>query len=104
MYKKILVAVDGSGTSNAALGEALELARVQQARLRLLHVVDSPYAYPDVMYGHVAGDHLRNITDCGRGLAFRHPVRSRYSHSGRTAQMACPPKVGGQSCRQLPHC
>lgn len=56
MYEKILVAVDGSSTSSAALGEALELAKSCQAKLRLLHVVDSPYAYPDVMYGHVAGD------------------------------------------------
>jgi nucleotide-binding universal stress UspA family protein len=55
MYKKILVAVDGSSTSSAALGEALEVAKGCQAKLRLLHVVDSPYAYPDVMYGHVAG-------------------------------------------------
>jgi nucleotide-binding universal stress UspA family protein len=56
MYKKILVAVDGSSTSSAALGEAIGLAKGGQATLRLLHVVDSPYAYPDVMYGHVAGD------------------------------------------------
>ena len=56
MYKKILVAVDGSSTSTAALGEALALAKDGDAKLRLLHVVDSPYAYPDVMYGHVAGD------------------------------------------------
>jgi nucleotide-binding universal stress UspA family protein len=56
MYKRILLAVDGSSTSNAALQEALDLARAGQSRLRLVHVIDSPYDYPDVMYGHVAGD------------------------------------------------
>lgn len=56
MYKRILLAVDGSSTSNAALQEALDLARKGQSRLRLVHVIDSPYDYPDMMYGQVAGD------------------------------------------------
>jgi nucleotide-binding universal stress UspA family protein len=56
MYKRILLAADGSSTSNAALQETLDLAREGQSRLRLVHVIDSPYDYPDVMYGHVAGD------------------------------------------------
>lgn len=40
MYKKILVAVDGSETSNFAFQEAIKLAKEQQATLRLIHVVD----------------------------------------------------------------
>jgi nucleotide-binding universal stress UspA family protein len=40
MYKHILVAVDGSDTSNRALEEAINLAKNQQAVLRLVHVVD----------------------------------------------------------------
>jgi nucleotide-binding universal stress UspA family protein len=40
VYKRILVPVDGSPTSNAGLNEALRLAKNQGARLRLLHVVD----------------------------------------------------------------
>jgi nucleotide-binding universal stress UspA family protein len=56
MYRRILVAVDGSSTSAAALAAALELARTLSAHVRLLHVVDSPYDYPDVMFGHVPGD------------------------------------------------
>lgn len=40
MYKHILVAVDGSSTSDLALQAAVKLAQEQQARLRLVHVVD----------------------------------------------------------------
>lgn len=40
MFERILVPVDGSGTSEHALQKALELACEQGARLRLVHVVD----------------------------------------------------------------
>lgn len=39
-YKRILVPVDGSPTSNAGLREAIALARAQGAQLQLVHVVD----------------------------------------------------------------
>ena len=46
MYKRILVAIDGSATSDLALREAIELAKNQNAMLRLVHVVDvTPPAY-----------------------------------------------------------
>jgi nucleotide-binding universal stress UspA family protein len=41
VYKRILVPVDGSPTSNAGLKEALRLAKDQSARLRLVHIVDN---------------------------------------------------------------
>jgi len=40
MYSKILVAVDGSDTSQHALQQAIELARNMSAKLRIVHVVD----------------------------------------------------------------
>lgn len=40
LYKRILVPVDGSTTSNAGLKEAVRLAKNQHAKLRLLNVVD----------------------------------------------------------------
>lgn len=45
MYKHILVAVDGSDTSNLALREAIKLAKDQKAMLRLINVVDETSAY-----------------------------------------------------------
>ncbi|MDA8383847.1 MAG: universal stress protein [Betaproteobacteria bacterium] len=40
MYRRILVAIDGSETSREALREALKLAAESPALLRLVHVVD----------------------------------------------------------------
>ncbi len=53
MYQRILVAVDGSDTSNLALGEAIKLAKDQHSTLRLLHVVDLTMAYSSVEAPHV---------------------------------------------------
>lgn len=39
-FRQILVAVDGSPTSDKALDESIRLARLNGARLRLLYVVD----------------------------------------------------------------
>lgn len=39
-YRQLLVPFDGSPTSEKALDEAIHLARLTGARLRLLHVVD----------------------------------------------------------------
>ena len=40
MYKRILVPIDGSPTSNLGLNEAIKLAKDQGAKLRLFHLVD----------------------------------------------------------------
>jgi nucleotide-binding universal stress UspA family protein len=40
MFKRILVAVDGSDTAEQALLEAINLAKEHQAHLRIVHVVD----------------------------------------------------------------
>lgn len=40
MFKRIMVAVDGSQTADQALQEAITLARENQAQLRIVHAVD----------------------------------------------------------------
>jgi nucleotide-binding universal stress UspA family protein len=40
MYKRILVPIDGSPASNLGLNEAIKLAKDQNAKLRLIHLVD----------------------------------------------------------------
>ncbi len=41
MYQRILVPVDGSETSRAALQEAIKLAKQLGARLKLVHVIEN---------------------------------------------------------------
>src|SRR5690348_11322891 len=51
MYRRILVPVDGSTTSTIGLRHALDLAKDQRARLRVLNVVDEMAVLP-MMYGY----------------------------------------------------
>lgn len=60
MYKRILVPVDGSSTSDRALQEAIKLIDAQPAQLRLVHVID------DLQFlnaeGYVDYAELRDLT------------------------------------------
>lgn len=49
MYSKILVPVDGSGPSSLGLAEAIKLAKIGGATLRLIHVVNE-YVITDANY------------------------------------------------------
>jgi nucleotide-binding universal stress UspA family protein len=70
MYNHILVAVDGSATSNSALKEAISLAKDQHSTLHLVHVVDLTTTYSAVEWPYVeykdalraAGEKI--IADC----------------------------------------
>jgi nucleotide-binding universal stress UspA family protein len=42
MYQRILVPVDGSDCADRGLSEAMALARMTGARIRLVHVIDEP--------------------------------------------------------------
>ena len=45
IYRKILVPIDGSTTSNLGLREALRFAKGHRSRLLLLHVLDEYYVF-----------------------------------------------------------
>lgn len=61
MYKKILVAVDGSDTGARALQEAVRFAEGSDAKLRIVHVVDDVSLSRDAKVVHtdrdLNGDH-----------------------------------------------
>ena len=71
-YRKILVPVDGSPTSNAGLREAIDIAKGQRASVQLVHVVDYHYL---VMTGLEAGayidDLMASLTQSGRRILKR---------------------------------
>lgn len=68
-YKRILVPVDGSPTSNAGVREAIRLAQGQGASLQLVHVADQHYI---TMMGFESAtavdDLLASVTKAGRHI------------------------------------
>ncbi|MDA8361925.1 MAG: universal stress protein [Gammaproteobacteria bacterium] len=60
MYARIMVAIDGSTTSDRALKEAIALTKDQKAQLRLVHVIDqTPIMQADI--GWPDNDELEDI-------------------------------------------
>ena len=69
MYERILVAVDGSRPSNAGLDEAIRLAKLTGARLRLIHVVDQmPFVLSAEGYGAMSADVLGILNEAGQKI------------------------------------
>ncbi len=69
MYQRILVPVDGSPTSNAGLAEAIKLAKLTGARLRVLHVVDeTAFLIGGDGFTAMAGDVFAVLKEAGRAV------------------------------------
>ena len=68
MYKHILVAVDGSDTSNLALQEAIKLAKEQQAALMLVHVVDEAPVYMTIDTASALAEYQKAMREAGQKL------------------------------------
>ncbi len=66
MYKRILVPIDGSATSELGLQEAMRLAQLTDASLRLVHVIDDlSFALTVDAYGYYAGELLDSLKKSG---------------------------------------
>ena len=68
MYRRILVAIDGSETSDLALREAISLAKDQKAMLRLVHVVDVSPAYLTVETPYPYVEYQKAMQEAGKKL------------------------------------
>lgn len=69
MYQRILVPIDGSATSARGLDEALRLAKLTGAKLKLMHVVDEmSYATGFETYAAYANDLLPQMRANGEKL------------------------------------
>jgi nucleotide-binding universal stress UspA family protein len=72
MYERILVPIDGSATSDLGLQEAVKLAKLTGARLKLLHVTDVlSLAIAGEAYAGPAGDLLSETRKEGTELLAR---------------------------------
>jgi len=76
MYKRIMVAVDGSDTAGRGLKEAIDLAKDQKAKLAIVHVIDLVVAYGA---GQFPGAYIE---------AMRELARDVIEHARKTAQAA----------------
>ncbi len=66
MYERILVPVDGSPTSNQGLAEAIQLAKLTGAKLRLVHAVDElSFAMNADAFGAYAGELIAVVRKAG---------------------------------------
>jgi nucleotide-binding universal stress UspA family protein len=85
VHKQILVAVDGSPSSDAALREALELAACAHAKLRIAHAMYTARDYPYAISGFVPGD-LEELQERWRKLG--QDILDRGLASARQAGVA----------------
>ena len=67
MYQRILVPIDGSATARRGLNEAMSLARLTGAQLRLIHVVDElSFAVGAESFGAYSGDLIAALREAGQ--------------------------------------
>ena len=97
MYERILVPVDGSTTSAAGLGEAMKLAKLTGAQLRLLHVVDDmPLAMSAEGYGAMTADLLSLLGEAGQKIL--QAARERVAAAGIAVDTVIFDSLGGRVC------
>jgi nucleotide-binding universal stress UspA family protein len=75
MYQRILVPIDGSDTSTRGLDEAIQLAKLTGARLRLVHMVDElSFA---TGFGGYAGDVAGVLKTAGNAVLAQGQARAK---------------------------
>jgi nucleotide-binding universal stress UspA family protein len=95
MYRRILVATDGSAPAARALDEAIELARGQNAKLRIVHVVDEGLVLPaEFPSANLAEVEQKLRTD---GEALLKAALARARDAGVDAETVLVEEMGWQS-------
>ena len=92
MYKRILVPIDGSPASNLGLEEAINLAKDQNAALRLLHVLNEWLIVSPDSVGTNPADIHQELRAAGDSLLNEADARARAA--GVTATSALIEQMG----------
>jgi len=92
VYRKILVAIDGSRSASLALDEAIKIAREQQSTLRILHVIDVGLTLP----AEVPSPNLPEVDEglFVRGKALLTAAESRARDAGVQAEGVVVQEIG----------
>ena len=78
MFRRIMVPVDGSRTSDLGLAAAIRMARNQKAALCVLHVVDEQVVTQNIDVGAAEVERLlESLRDSGRRIIERAQARIR---------------------------
>lgn len=97
MYTHILVPVDGSPTSDRGLKEAVKLAKLTGARLRLIHVVDElVYATGMDGVGAMTADLIPLLREGGERIL--KTCKARVEASGVPVETALFDSFAGRVC------
>ena len=97
MYTHILVPVDGSATSDRGLDEAVKLARLTGARLRLVHVVDQlVYSAGMEGFGAMTADLIPLLREGGEKIL--KVAKARVEASGVPVETALFDSFAGRVC------
>ena len=100
MYTHILVPVDGSPTSNRGLDEAVKLAQLTGAKLRLIHVIDElVYAVGMDGMGTMAADLLPLLREGGEQILAK--CRARVEASGVAVDTVLSDGYVGRVCDRV---
>ncbi|MEQ1742959.1 MAG: universal stress protein [Candidatus Nitrotoga sp.] len=96
MYKRIVVAVDGSETSGKALDEATKLAREMSSVILFLHVCEEmPIIWePNGMNMILMQNSLKAIADAGKALLEKH--RKQLAEQDITVETKLVETYGGR--------
>ena len=94
MYERILVPVDGSPTSTRGLDEAIRLAKLTGADIRLVHVLDQ-MAFAAGLENY-AGDIFGILKDAGEKILGQMKERVAASGIGVTTYLSEP--ISGRVC------
>jgi nucleotide-binding universal stress UspA family protein len=94
MYQRILVPVDGSETSNCGLDEAIRLAKLTKARIRLVNVVDGLVF--STGFEFATGDVFGMLMDAGAQILSQ--AKLRVEASGVSVDTFLPETFGGRVC------
>ena len=94
MYKRILCPVDGSGTSNRGMQEAIKLAKDQHAKLKFVHVIDTYFPIIDGVGNFIPVDISEVLHENAEAVIER--AKKAAKDAGQEVEVEVVESVGGR--------